>query len=144
MCVLLSICTSFTSDGTPSLTSCTRKPPGGKWTGCDKTRVTLTISNTYEIVYADDRGKRVAYHPDPLKNPRLMSNACKNHGGKRDFTQAIEPKEPLKLLAEADRLWPSDPEKAILIYKRLLSEFGDTPPVRTSRTRIRLRAEQGD
>ena len=117
---------------------------GGKRVGCKQSKLTVTISNTYEIVTVDDAGTHVLFYPDPTKNPRAVSQACKNHGGVKDFRRPIESDESLKLLSEADRLWRSDPEKAILIYKRLLAEFGNTEWVRMSRTRIRLRAEQGD
>ena len=109
--------------------------PGGQLTGCKQSKVTATILNTYEIVTVDDEGRHVLFHPDPAKNPRLKQQRCLHHGGEET---------PHALLLEADRIWRSDPEKAIPIYRRLLDEFGETERVRVSRTRIRLRAEQDD
>ena len=54
---------------------------GGQRTGCTQSKLTVTISNTFEIVYVDDEGKHVILYPDPSNNPRAVSQACADHGG---------------------------------------------------------------
>ena len=54
---------------------------GGQRTGCKRSKLAVTISNTFEVVYKDEDGKHVIFHPDPWKNSRTTSRACEDHGG---------------------------------------------------------------
>jgi len=111
---------------------------------CKQSEVIMVIKNGYEIVTKDEDGRHLFRYPDPVNNPILKRGHCTEHGGEKDFRRSVKLDESQELLAEADRIWSTDPEKSILIYRRLLNEFGESDAVRRSRTRIRLRAEQGD